>query len=1057
MSRLQKINAYIAIVFCMTLLLGLSSTAYAQSMIGGGNTFEGERFPVNGASALLVDISGGHYQRSFNRCPFEPQTQTNIDYWAAATSAANGSDPDSCPYANGNNGEKIYLSHCAAFYDRQAQRSGTATPDSSRDMAIACCHLPPDIRSACKFMGHIAVDQDKAEKAEIAIATNTIPSESGILSPEQIEQQKQKQEKQKQAWQQCFSGSKDRITQYWAKKRSVQCIKSATRLIKQKLKRRITEIADNVNADVTVGLSATGTAGIATAVAPVPSPYGLMAIVKTLTKMGINLSASAVETAVELATLLEDCASILPGLQELNEWKNSTLNNLCRQAESLVERQLTQCIRVNFRVDLTLPQFSVLLQCPININIDGQLSAQGFNFNCNTMSSNTISTNFGGDSFFAAMNGGLENLFNGKCFRGNAGSNGGSAGSVMTTGRVPGIDCGPLNTSDVLRQEVIQGVLVLAPGRVTDGWVAGRTETAASPPNGNGAIQITRCDYYESNKLLRTAYVYGRGASCNSSATGFTQGSFETNVACYPGGYNPAVAPQGITAPDACMYPVACLDSVGKFSNARVGTGACPVSTVPTFNAAATYIAFTSGGIGGGTPVVKECAEFATMFEPTITCCDPQKQDCLAKDANTPYCACDEGDETNRIVGGVCEKGGNPTCCSPRLNGGPAGCDIIRTNGGPQAICADEVDQCIAGDGAGTVTYPNGSTTTTTAKALAGAKPSPYQYLFLSPDASVVGKQCCTTEWCNICPQHYANAYGLSLAGAQIAPPTGNNSNNNLLGRGWPFRMTTDDFGVSIYELLGARRFEVPRIRDKFFGPQVDGDPMPVQYPRLFMSDTLTMKPTADALASCNSINPRWVASYASMIQFGDSNADMGYVYDSIYGKGKKEDRWVVVGPVPSMTESPLDYMNKQRSNFTYTQEEPMELIELCSNVAKFCTPTQEQDGVGINSGLTRSDTRRAIDARRGIIRPGGALDPSIKLDAVPRRDTTGSGARPAAVYGTTTTVVPSASTMSSSPAPVARTPATPTTTPSAGSTTQNGATAVPSLGGSGQAPGSLY
>lgn len=165
-------------------------------------------------------------------------------------------------------------------------------------------------------------------------------------------------------------------------------------------------------------------------------------------------------------------------------------------------------------------------------------------------------------------------------------------------------------------------------------------------------------------------------------------------------------------------------------------------------------------------------------------------------DTSKPIFVC--VDKDNKLIPGA-----KKTCCDAKANGeGAEGCGSphgVKVNGqdpGPNAQaligaiqlrardqadgfdweseeepdvklerCGDEVAMCIPENGA-------------EVEKVKKVKPSPYTYLILRPDSYVTalnGKktQCCSSKWCNVCPQAYAGAYGLALleTGDQNATP----------------------------------------------------------------------------------------------------------------------------------------------------------------------------------------------------------------------------------------------------------------------------------------------
>ncbi len=1019
---------FVVMMFSIVLNFFVITPAFAQ--LGGGTapvTSKPPRtsitYPMPGLPDIRVNASGDLAGSTMNGCPFESGAGAVVDNYQKAFDAAKGKDPNNCPFFLGFRNRPTAYSSCGGFYFKLSKASG-AHPNPN----FVCCSLKPGIgRQNCLTNFNINKQQINAATNSVLKATGTISKNPELMSPEELKIYQDAAKKEEETEKSCYEDSLKRIGEFWAKKQEVQCFDFAKRMIKGRIKEAISAIKNRSKDQIASMMGATMTSGSSPgAIITVPAPWGTVKIAGTAAEAALQIANVAVEMGALLEDLNKSCGAMLPDLQALQSFRNTLSTNLsCQAWSNLLERQLTQCVRVNLTANFSLPQFSLLLQCPININVSANLGADGFNCFSQVSAGSPISGNFGGRSMISG-NGGLENLFNGNCF-GNtsntgaidgsgdgSGQTGGTSGNTTGAGtRIPGVDCAALDPVSALKQENIQGKVYLNAGTTTSGWAVGATETisdakgvAVTPP-----MTVTRCDYYERGRQLRTAYVYGSGASCNSGATGFLDGNYETNTACYSGGYTPAVAS---AIPDACLYPAGCLDTSGKFSTARKGGDGCPANVLPVFTETNSYNVFTSGGLSGGTIESRSCADFnGKVQSDVVKCCDPQTQDCTKKDVNVPLCQCDEGDASNQIENpttGACKAGGKATCCSPRMNGGVANCAAMVGNAG---ICADEMEsQCMSSGDPATYTGPDGRPVTLTAADLALAKPSPYVYLFIRPDAKMNNQQCCMTEWCNICPQHYANAYALSLARSPIAQAKSDSENNSLLGKGWPFTTDINELGVTTFN-VGVNPFMVSATFNNGMINQTKD--VQVNYPLLSMGIDTEVKPLNTAIDACNNISS-WKVVYSRDGEF--VNGDMGFAYPKNHAK--KNEGNVGYAQIKGMsggTETPLAYLNRIRAATKMGDGTPLAPIQLCSDTVKICYGDEINSSFGTPTGQPTTSSYTA---------PVTTTPP------------------------VTTTTTPSATT-------------TTTTTPAA-STTQSetsssGATVMPSAtsGSSGQANSSLY
>lgn len=1042
-------------------------------------------------TGIEVTGSGSAINRVLGTCPFEMMSGSTKDkiYAAAADAAKKKGDPDGCPFATDRNGvsnEKLYLSICRNFY-RSMNLALPVTLGQPRPTTYIGCELEPTLRAQAVLNQTIENEKGRVDKAN-ALAGAAILSLESSIEARKAEEKRRKEEEE--AKKQCKQAAKKRISDFWAKKKEVQCYKAVRKIIKDISKEKVKEIKAQVKQLSATFVSARdsvfGTS--------VPSPIGIALAAASVADSAADLVGTALDLEEMLKTMNEGCAGVITGLEALQDFQTQVLDQLsCQGLASLIERQMTQCIRVNFSADLRLPRFSLALQCPVNLNVNMTYAAGRFNCSASGSVSTGVNATLGRQSLLSTTDGSLSKAFSSDCFTSSEEQkalNGGVAGADLgglpssSGGRIPGSDCNTLD-SNPAKNEPIKGEKYLKANFTRTGWAVGGSETLA----GSG-LTITRCDYYDNGDRMKTNYVFGSGTSCNTGANGFMDSGFEANTACYPnGGYTPASLP---SVPDACLYHPDCLDAGGAFSSTREGTGNCPKPANPAFDETRTYATVSGGGIGPQETKVLSCKDFATVLEPEVQCCDPQVQNCTTRDVNVKLCSCDSGNALNKIKlvpnvndptgttmiqdpAGYCEQGGKVTCCSKNLNGK----DWCMANMGLGSICANEASkesQCVGKDTLATYIGPKGTEKTITAKDLVLSKPSPYVYLFIRPDAKIGNEQCCMTKWCNVCPQHYANAYGLSLVQSDRKQAESDAENNALLGVGWPFideynlqgvQMNKYKIGINPINLVSKITY---RGSDGWYKEYVS-----TAYPSMAMASDMADKPLYAALNDCNAISP-WKAHWVKEDDF--NNGEMGFRIDYFLDlplPGKQQDeinskktddeknttnisvvvstpddggariRKYSVAKIPSMREMPLDYINRMRAAMS-SEDKTLAPIPLCSEVVKICVPNA-------NTALTGGGT---LGTPNGTNNGGGNTTPAT----VPAADTpvvvtpvTNPGTSPGGGGGGAERVEALSSKAGAASSIMV--------VPSA-SATQNGATAVPSATNSGSSSsssvkGSLY
>ena len=1025
MSRKTALFSLFSLVIC----LGLMGTSPVFAGAEGTVPDAPILFPVVGLPEVKV-TAGGDLPGNRSGDAACPMTVPDVDpnksnmIKAGDASLAAG-DKDGCPFAKDSDGSRIYFPSCKGFYEKMAHRGASKNaPDLNTKML--CCYLTPLVwtpgetspREACKTQYNLNNDAQKAANGYRLMTQGIVSSRQGEQSKEMISDINADNDALAKANRQCFDGTMQKIGQFWAAKNSKRCFQTAKAIVTALIKNETRKLTGELQTQVTEGTSNTQVAGYV----GIPSITGM---IQALGVAPAGFIKKAADVANQAATLLgalsDDCGNIIPQLKELQDFNQNALGRACQAAESLVERHLTQCVRVNLNASafLNLPQFSILLQCPVTIDVAASYNPQrGFNFRCNK-SVNAPQAVVNGRSVLPdaqsmlSENGGLESLFDPDCFpKATAPSDPTTTANAAGT-RIPGVDCGPLD-SNPLKQANVQGVAALTPGRgVANGWAIGGSETV------NGQT-FTRCDFYTNGRKGKTSYVYGQGSSCNAGAGGFLNGGFETNTACYTsGGYTPAAAPE---IPGACLYGAGCLDADGKLNPALLGTGSCSGTNASgVFDATRTY----------GTDN-RSCADFdPNMIEP-VQCCDPKMQDCRAKNANTPLCQCDEGDAANVITNtqtGQCAQGGQATCCSPRLNGGAEGCGAM---GLP--ICADEANQCVGGDSQGSYTGPDGVTHRTvettsgnkplTSASLAASKPSPYLYLFIRPDAEMAGQQCCTTEWCNICPQHYVNAYGLSLARVTMAPAISDADNKALIGKGWPFDEIEgqDAAGLTTTSYVLGKNVHIEWSDDvNFLGVKTGERHNVAEGSNMVLNINENLKLPV-SLNNCERATGLQVVKKST----DDLKDGMGWVGPRI------------VGHVPEPMFYPLDYLNRMRVSITDSSGTPLTAIPLCSDV-KLCLPEGSGSVLPIRAPAI-------VDSGSSAVLTGSTTTTTSTSGGTTSSTSTTTGSTTKAPTGTgVVTPVPSSSTNTGGAASSSTSAVTPTTVPSASTGSTGGATSVPS------------
>jgi hypothetical protein len=937
----------------------------------------------------------------------------------------------------------------------------------------------------------------------------------GLTNAHEFKEVKDKKEKEEQAKEKCFSKTLDKIESYWAGKGAINCVKNGKDQIVAYYDEAKKELASLANDCKTHGSNIV--AGFSVSVM---APANLASCI-------IEFATTAASIATKIKDMTDwinnGCQQGAIKAKEVSEWRKNALGSLCQTAENLVERAFTQCIRVDVSFNLNLPQFRILLQCPWNVNLTYRLGNQGFNcFRSTGRASIGLNSNFlglgggggfgsiGGGRGMLSRSGGMESLFDGSCFERAVPTSrtGGAFKSLndIKESSIPGLECGTLST-DPKYNTPIQGVKPLQSGVIQNGWVAGPNPAGTETING---VQITRCDYFQSGRRVRMTYVYGNAASCNNTLNAFKDGAGkETNTSCYStGGYTPAETP---AVPDGCLYPRDCLSNSGKFSTALQGTGNCPANVEPAFKDTNQYL-YTTGGVGAAAEWRSCQGMNNALFDPAPVCCDPQIQNCIEVNndlarkrlAAIPLCKCNEGSATNKPdpnkQDGSCLDGGYATCCASSLNKvmdakgnvlkdaqgrDVDGCTAPRNvqngyNAGglglPQTeLCRGEAPTCLAANECGKIKTADGKEKSICADQVAISRPSPYMYLFVRPDAQIPSNtdgsfnpnatQCCTSKWCNICPQHYANAYGLSLIRSSniSVVPYGSfaqsrydqSINDAIIGKGWPYVGVQDEFGATSYK-VGRTALPYPVSvyydwNNGFLGLDnkdgngpytfVNPETGVASYPykknnwrrpaQLMISDGLDERWLQPSFQACNNLPGlagKWKASYTPEDQMAD-DAIFASPYYTIQGnEAGSNGQWISTFSVPEPQEYPIDFYNRivgagQETTVMGVGVPNLPSLELCEDVIKVCEPGSGSALTGGNSGQnTGSTTPAAGGCTPGIF---GNCDTTGYQEPKPPENSTNAAANTAAGSTTTTAPPPAATTPGPTVVPSVTTPAT--------------------------------
>jgi hypothetical protein len=505
-----------------------------------------------------------------------------------------------CPiftYPDNPDREPTYLKACEGFFrnvvgplnatDEASNEGALQLPDV--DPAIACCaERMPDARLAC-------FKKTRAGQAMVKAAAHATGTKANVLvegmPPEKVKKVEEKKKEDRNAIQQCWDKKLESVNKYFKAKKVASCIAAVKDYFSKEAKDLRKAAVDKAATDTTMNASDIGhlTAGTSAGPGNVPAK-GVASVVLAL-KGSAKTAVIAVQIAQALNTMLNKCAMIATNYDSLEQLVKSISNQLCEATLGLLERQLTQCIRVNFGGSLQLPRFNLLTQCPFNFNLDLRLSPSGINCTMSASGQSALvgggisganglgftndSANFqgGNGSSFLNAAGDVEEFFRDRgCLRSATVRNGqggivsanGATGALnnppsMSMPRVGGVDCGPLNTSangTPVPNNVIFGIQYLPPGPAPttgEGWVVGPVHDTGFPSIVPAfANQVSRCDYYAQGRIKRTAYVFGDGSLCTNGVNGFLSGGKEIMTSCYPeGGYKPI---EKSPTPEACMY-----------------------------------------------------------------------------------------------------------------------------------------------------------------------------------------------------------------------------------------------------------------------------------------------------------------------------------------------------------------------------------------------------------------------------------------------------------------------------------------------------------------------
>lgn len=663
----RLISLAFAAFLCCCISPLLPSNAFAQNVphIGGGKGVYASNTVATDDSAPIPVTSSG-LSRTSGVCVFEENPEL-YDTWGTATvmgkqandiadaedqaesslplvmtatlraireprepSSTNDKDKG-CPAFEVKSADGFYsyvtpLKQCGDFYQKVAllpntdpNRIQNGSDDvfdlTQLDPNIACCHLERGAeRQKCKGQ-IIAASSWLRAKVLVKGASVSIPVQG--MSPDQRKAIDERKTKKRNAVQQCWDKHFDSVKKYFIASKIKTCVATVKEYFSAEMKKQRKELRSRAKKAgfKALGNTHTPTVGMSNGLGnSVTSPIGKGAeAVESLSYIAVV----AKQIAQGLDTMLNKCGNITKDFDALDNLIKNVTNQACEATLGLIDRQLTQCIRVNFGGDLRLPHFNLLVQCPVRFSLDMRISPSGVTCVRNVVGQNAVpgfgigSYSGSGPSFLNAA-GAVESIFNGNsnCFSfAKVGTKDGKqekfVGGIlqnplkMSSPRLPSVDCGPLDESVT---KVVNGLTYLPPGpapAATTNNASGRA-WVVSPVKDTGFVpatptafdnMVSRCDLYDKGRIIRTAYVFGDGAACtDGAAPTFLNAGKEIVTSCYPGGGYKPVNKSPI--PEACFYrqgtPQPCLledlsglDPAKLAAQGSGGTTALTLTSIP--------------------------------------------------------------------------------------------------------------------------------------------------------------------------------------------------------------------------------------------------------------------------------------------------------------------------------------------------------------------------------------------------------------------------------------------------------------------------------------------
>ncbi len=439
-----------------------------------------------------------------------------------------------------------------------------------------------------------------------------------------------------------------------------------------------------------------------------------------------NLKGFVVDAAMN--RLMDELSNRTGGLSDFA--MNGGLS--CENVSNYLNRQLEQCFSFRMTTATSRSEFRGLNQCLVRANADLNISRNGFDLQSNWNPEVTVGIWNGVAGLLGIGDGDspVEALYD-DCD--NCDSNNQESGPIMDF-----VGCGNLDpaVTNALRgdeMEVTQfdqcGIPIPPPGiRLA----------VNSDINGIEHLGVT---------VGKDYVLFG---NFRNSAE---RGGYEIRASCY--GYEPITNVQ-------CGYEIPTYVEGGEQTDDCYMYNTASGETNTLLNTL--YTETVPHPIPQGHIPKRFCAEEVQV----LSCCDLSVNDCT--ESGLPPCPCTEGNlgtfENGRCTFGVV------SCCNPNEND----CNAPEYFGFP--ICDVDIAE-------GQICIPDGNAlfaTDYSEQSSEDMNPAPsdrfsaLDYLIIKPDAVVENnegemEECCTTPWCNVCPQHVYAAYTLKQGGTHYINP----------------------------------------------------------------------------------------------------------------------------------------------------------------------------------------------------------------------------------------------------------------------------------------------